>query len=325
MKKRDKLSVLVVHDHRAGHLNPSLGVCDAIATDFELTIHQLHSPKMNKNTISLFKFASRLPFLYKSISKIFFKLPQTSNQKYDFIVCSGMPNLIYSAFLSQVTKTPLLYAGDTRKFNPELITATITALEQDNISTTQIILPTPPVKAAYSHLKYQNPESDTALLILGGPTNQFPFELNEFDLIIDKFIECCQKNNLRPIITNSRRTPDLQSKFDSIASLHNLELHLYDTATAKSLAENLARSRYVFLTEDSTSMLAEAIQSGRFVASIYTSKCDLTQLNQKYLNNQLFTRQNLYDSFGLPDTRNLDLLSSNQIKNFIQNFLGSNK
>ncbi len=56
-------------------------------------------------------------------------------------------------------------------------------------------------------------------------------------------------------------------------------------------------------------MLAEAIQSGRFVSSIYMKTSVFEPLNQKYLKEGLMSRQNLEDTFILPSTRDLTKLN----------------
>ena len=58
-------------------------------------------------------------------------------------------------------------------------------------------------------------------------------------------------------------------------------------------------------------MLAETIQSGRLVSSIYSSKSVLEPLNCKYLQYNLMQRQNLAENFKRPDLKNtqdLDLI-----------------
>jgi mitochondrial fission protein ELM1 len=306
MKSKLSLAVLLIHDQRAGHLNPSLGVYDCLETAYTTTLDKVETPSIKKWQISILKKLSWYPPLFDFCSTIFFKKFQ-SKQNIDCIICSGMPNLLYSIFVSRRLKVPLFYAGDLRKVNGQLVNCTITALEQ-NTASDQVVLATPPVKKDFINLQQDQLDQTTALLILGGPTDEHPFTYDDFEKIIDKFIAFCTQNQLKGLITNSRRTPNLDRYFQKTKIPENIQLHLVQTKNALSLVQLIKQATYIFVTEDSTSMLAETIQSGRFICSIYNSKSILEPLNQKYLQHKLMQRQNLAADFQHPDCKNTQTL-----------------
>lgn len=306
MKSKLSLAVLLIHDQRAGHLNPSLGVYDCLETAYTTTLDKVETPSIKKWQISILKKLSWYPPLFDFCSTIFFKKFH-SKQNIDCIICSGMPNLLYSIFVSRRLKVPLFYAGDLRKVNGQLVNCTITALEQ-NTASDQVVLATPPVKKDFINLQQDQLDQTTALLILGGPTDEHPFTYDDFEKIIDKFIAFCTQNQLKGLITNSRRTPNLDRYFQKTKIPENIQLHLVQTKNALSLVQLIKQATYIFVTEDSTSMLAETIQSGRFICSIYNSKSILEPLNQKYLQHKLMQRQNLAADFQHPDCKNTQTL-----------------
>ena len=306
MKSKPSLAVLLIHDQRAGHLNPSLGVYDCLETAYTTTLDKVETPSIKKWQISMLKKLSWYPPLFDFCSTIFFKKFQ-SKQNIDCIICSGMPNLLYGIFVSRRLKVPLFYAGDLRKVNGQLVNCTITALEQ-NTASDQVVLATPPVKKDFINLQQDQLDQTTALLILGGPTDEHPFTYDDFEKIIDKFIAFCTQNQLKGLITNSRRTPNLDRYFQKTKIPENIQLHLVQTKNALSLVQLIKQATYIFVTEDSTSMLAETIQSGRFICSIYNSKSILEPLNQKYLQHKLMQRQNLAADFQHPDCKNTQTL-----------------
>lgn len=297
------LSILIVHDQRAGHLNPSLGVCDQIAESFETKINQIRTPDLKKWCVSLLKKLSWYPVLFDRFARIIYK--NTVNQQhYDLIICSGMPNLLYGIFVSRRLKVPLFYAGDLRKVNGQLVNCTITALPQ-NIQTQQVVLATPPVKKEFTQLQTNPLDLKSALLVLGGPTSEHPFQTTDYEMIISKFLKLCSDHHLTAYITNSRRTPDLASTWNTLKKNANVQLELIHDSQSKKFNELVELSSYIFVTEDSTSMLAEAIQSGRFISSIYTPNSVFEALNKKYLAEGLISRQALNKTFSLPQQRNL--------------------
>lgn len=308
MKSKPSLSVLVIHDQRAGHLNPSLGVYDYLETAYTTILNKVETPNVKKWQISLLKKLTWYPYLFDLCSRILFN-DLSLKQNIDCIICSGMPNLLYGIFVSRRLKVPLFYAGDLRKVNGQLVNCTITALKQ-NTASDQVVLTTPPVKKDFFTLQYDQLDQTTALLILGGPTDEHPFSTEDFEKMIKKFIAFCAQNQLKGLITNSRRTPNLEGYFQKTSIPSNIQLHLVQTKNALSLVQLIQQSSYIFVTEDSTSMLAETIQSGRFICSIYSSKSVLEPLNQKYLQHKLMQRQNLAEDFQCPkykNTQDLDL------------------
>ena len=44
MPLKPVLSILIIHDDRAGHLNPSLGICDQIEDGFHTKISKIKTP-----------------------------------------------------------------------------------------------------------------------------------------------------------------------------------------------------------------------------------------------------------------------------------------
>lgn len=311
MKSRPKLNILLVHDHRAGHLNPSLGVYDSLNSAYDTHLIKLTTPSLIKWQISILKKLSYYPSLFNLASSLVFKkIPL--NDLPDCIICSGMPNLLYSIYISQKLSIPIFYAGDLRKVNDKLVQCTITALKQD-IQTEQVILATPPTKNEFSKLRLIKPNYHSALLILGGPTDEHPFSPLDFEKIIQNFINFCKLNELTGDITTSRRTPNLNHYLQKIEIPLNIKLHLIQDKNAAPLYSLMEKSIYLFVTEDSTSMLAETIQSGRYVNSIYHTNSRLEPLTQKYLQLKLMTRQPLEKPFEIPHQKNELLLDSDQL------------
>lgn len=321
MKSKPSLAVLLIHDQRAGHLNPSLGVYDNLETAYSTTLYKIVTPTLKKWQISLLKKISWYPRLFDLFAALFFK-NFILNHDINCIICSGMPNLIYGIFVSRSLKVPLFYAGDLRKVNSKLVSCTITALPQNTLSD-QVVLTTPPVKKEFFNMQHDQLDQTTALLVLGGATDEHPFTYTDFEKIISNFILFCRNNQLKGLITNSRRTPNLSAFLNKTDIPKNIQLHFIDTEKALSLIQLIQQATYIFVTEDSTSMLAETIQSGRFVSSIYGPKSILEPLNEKYLQAQLMQRQMLEDIFQYPNVRNTqDLNSSSPITQAFKRNLG---
>ncbi|CAM4341089.1 ELM1/GtrOC1 family putative glycosyltransferase [Acinetobacter pragensis] len=281
-------NILVIHDGRNGHHNPSLAIAEILQTQYAFSIQNYKQNSMtSKRLTSLLKKASHFPWLFKLLSPLLFKSipPNLKNTK--VIVCSGMPNLIYAAYLSQRFNIPLIYAGNVRNFNAHFIDWSISAMHQE-CSCKQIILPTPPVLQKFSQL--QNlPFSEHAVLMLGGSTTEYPFQDKDFELMIMNFIQFTQGRHLTGTIICSRRTPNLSQQSLDLMQQHAVEFKAFSKDIP--IMDSLTKSHYIFVTEDSVTMLAEAIHTGRVVTSICFNEQVISSLIGKYLDQHLIQRK----------------------------------
>ncbi len=85
-----------------------------------------------------------------------------------------MPNLIYGIFVSRSLKVPLFYAGDLRKVNSKLVSCTITSLPQNTLSRPSCTNNTT-CKKEFFNMQHDQLDQTTALLVLGGATDEHPF------------------------------------------------------------------------------------------------------------------------------------------------------
>lgn len=283
-------SVIVIHDGRKGHLNPSLAVAEIIQEKYSLGFQAFQLPiTLSKKWVSLFKKFSNFPIFYKFLGQLFFKFEPTGIQQTEIIICSGMPNLIYAAYLAQKYQIPLLYVGNLRKFNENLIDLSITALAQ-NVNCKQIILPTPPVSAHFAtQLKAQ--EQHEAVLLLGGSTSDYPFSKQDYSDMIQEFAHFVSIHQLKGSVICSRRTPDLDPK--SLDLLRAQQIDHIDPHQKFTMSEKLAQCKYIFVTEDSITMLSEAIHTGAIVTSVCLNEAKTDELIEKYLNYQYIQRKSI--------------------------------
>ena len=301
--------ILVVHDGHTGHLNPSLAIGEILEQQFRNSYETLKVPvNLGNSMVSLLKRLSWFPRLFRVMAKLIFGAAPVHIAQYRLIVCSGMSNLLYSAYLSQEFDIPLAFSGDIGSFNEHLIHWTISALAQPT-QVEQIILPTLPVRKKFIELRAQ-PHCGEASLLLGGPTHEYPFTQADYLNIIRHFDFFVQAYNIQGYIVCSRRTPAFNSRIKKYLKTSALKfVSINDTTPIEHL---VARSKYIFVTEDSSTMLSEAIQSGRIVRSVCLNPEHNNLLIEKYLHNHLIQRQPanqpFYTDERFPYIADLDLI-----------------
>lgn len=289
MNNQRRNKVLIIHDNRMGHLNPSIAVSEMIEKRFYLQGELFQIPFLSKRLVSLFKKLSNFPRLYTAAARLIFKCPIPNLDHTDVIVCSGMPNLIYAAYLSQKFHIPLIYVGGTRKFNANLIDWIINVIPEPNIDH-QITIPTTPVRRIITDLA-QLPSNHEVCLLLGGTTHEHPFTSQEFIQIIKNFIQFTQQHNIQGTIVSSRRTPE--SVITYIQTSITSEINFVNQNSKIPIHEVLEKSDYIFVTEDSVTMLSEAIQTGRATISICCENTATDQMIKQYIDLKFIQRKSI--------------------------------
>lgn len=97
------------------------------------------------------------------------------------------------------------------------------------------------------------------LILLGGPSSSYAWDSDAMSQAICSIVEACGERPWR--ITNSRRTPE--GELESLAkACPALVTHPHATTGRDWLPERLAEAAEVWVSEDSVSMIYEALSSG---------------------------------------------------------------
>lgn len=117
-----------------------------------------------------------------------------------------------------------------------------------------------------------NRNYDLWALFIGGPSKVRDFPSDKVMPIVESILESARDSNSRLLISTSRRTEtecenllkDLQKKYESATAF----LQIYSENPISTMRPILALSNRVFITEDSVSMVSEALWANRRVAVI---------------------------------------------------------
>jgi mitochondrial fission protein ELM1 len=108
-----------------------------------------------------------------------------------------------------------------------------------------------------------------SLLVIGGDGIGYEYHNNEWEIMIEQFINFCKNANTQPLFITSRRTPQhLESK---LISNYDSPYSVYFHAEQRrgSFHHLLYMAKHIFVTEDSSTMISEAISSGKSVITIF--------------------------------------------------------
>ena len=161
-----------------------------------------------------------------------------------------------------------------------------------------------------------------SLLVLGGDGIGYTYTKREWIKIIDNFSSFCETKKSNPLFITSRRTPKeieniIKERFEVSMSV------LFHSEKARGKFDHLLYLAHdIFVTEDSSTMISEAISSGKKVASIFPQNIKApekySQIIMKYESLGFIERCDIQsiDKFFLRGETNIQEKVENSKKNF---------
>lgn len=299
-------NIILITDGKPGHENISRGIIDTINRHYEVNIIIVNAKLRSsifKRFITMLLNKSSIWQEKKLFIDIFYKnndLPQ--KLQYDLIVSTGGATSFLNVMLSQYFKCPNIYCSSLRGLKYTLFTHLVSI--DDHHYPNEIIVDTAPLVLDYNPIKvnefkhqYGILETDSIWSVLiGGPTKDYPFSNDDFEKMILNIIKLARLHQSKLCITTSRRTPrSIETKLYTIFENENdliKKYVLYNQNPEKVMRMFLAVSDKIFSTEDSGSMITEAVLSKKPVYTIRFDKANPRGIYKNFIN-RLIQKQNI--------------------------------
>jgi len=288
--------VWVLSDGKPGHVSQSKGVVAALSSRREIQVEWVDCQLafsflrflMRKiaNGLDLQSMSEKLTWFYRRLT-----LPQS---KPDLIISSGGNTLFALAALGHRYQAKTIYSGTLKKYSAELYdrVITVSSINTDN----NLVLPLPPVDLSFPERSatggfQEAREQGNAIgaVLIGGDGAGYQYQKEDWQRLIALLEENSQRQ-IQWLLTTSRRTGQetesfLQQKVDQ-AGLSFLKAVWWGERPEKVMAQFLSECDFVLCTEDSLSMVAEAIYSGKPVFTFKpASGGELTENDEMALSN----------------------------------------
>ncbi|KAA0874365.1 mitochondrial fission ELM1 family protein [Nitrincola tapanii] len=230
--------IWIISDGKPGHFNQSLGLYQALARlKPDLVMHSLPPLKIRDG------------------------LQRTWPEAYQQALASGIPKLVIAA--GHATHLTLIYlkwrlgCKTLVLMKPSLPWALFDLClipEHDQPPMSDRILPT---LGALNPMRPGPKQPDSTLLLVGGPSRHSAWNEAEFFAQLQT-LQRHTPGRLR--VTSSRRTPDATS--EKLAHWPNIEFYPAQQTPPGWLAKELAQTQTCWVTQDSVSMVYEALTAG---------------------------------------------------------------
>ena len=274
------MNVLLLSDDLPGHFNQSLGIIKALRKDREVDATRV-SVKLRfglgRNLMRT--YLNRFP-AQPAVSRLswFYRCELPGRRSFNLIVSAGGRTSFANAWLARALRIPNIYAGSLRNLDPRLFTRVLT-LEPISAADNNLVLPihASPVDAADVEregvrLREERGWEDQRiwLILIGGNGAGYRYVEHDWQELARLMTLLASQHGIRWLVASSRRTGAeaerrLQSSMDAA----------YVVASSWATADNafelpafLGVAERVFVTEDSMTMLTEAIYSRRPVHSL---------------------------------------------------------
>jgi len=294
------MRVAVLKDNKAGHYNQSLAVSKAIEEAYDDVCVDIYTIQVYKLSKYLLRFMLNNPFTRKLLSKpyslnfvkFFYKIDKPLSEA-DIIVSSGKDTSMLNIWLKLVYEAKSIYIGHPKKLNYKLFDMVFTILDLGFEN--QIVLnvsPTLPYSGDIEKFcKEYNLDVNGSYytLLIGGDGSGYKYSEKEYDKLIS-FVNSHQEKKW--LVTTSRRTPQ------SIEAKMKREMKCaifiaYNQEPKKVVGAFLTLCDKAFVTQESASMLNEAISFQKPVVSLYPKDKKEEENYIKILDN-LDRRKNIY-------------------------------
>jgi len=289
-------NILLITDRKAGHENISKGIITEIKKYKDINIIEVEAKLYISNLKHILKFLiNNSLFWYKKswFIKLFYKQVNilNHNKDYDLIISTGGTTSFLNIMLSKYFECPNIYCSSLRGLNYNYFTHVISIEKHDFPN--EIVLELAPVNLIYNQKniqkfkdKYQINSSIISFLI-GGKTKYYQFSTNEVIDITREIISLAKRYDKKLLITTSRRTSlDIENQLNILSKEEKNIVQkciCYNTNPEKVMSILLYLSEVVFVTEDSGSMISEAILSQKRVYTIEAKKTNIEGIYKNFI------------------------------------------
>lgn len=288
------LKVIFLADTRPGHYHLAQGVIAALARLRTVEVTRIEvKRKWIVPTRWLRRRISAKTFFPPRMLRMAYRIDAYALPKADLVVSAGgetqMPNICVARFLD----IPSIFCGSLlRGLGPENFSLIVSSYDRDVGSDRHMVVlkPSsidPDVLGRPQSVPCYGPERRPKLagLLIGGNAGPFRYRREEWERLLAFITEVAKAWGTRWLVSTSRRTPDYVA--DRIAELAKDENSIarfidYRTAGPGTLPEIFATAEIIVCTEDSSTMISEAVSARLPVIGVAPAAHRFTDEEQNY-------------------------------------------
>lgn len=276
------MKVVLLRDKKAGHAHQAEGIALALATlgDTEVVRLDARPCRLGHNRI-LAAIVRHWPADPAAWLSRIYGIDAAAVGRPGVIVASGRPTIAAGILLSRITGAPFVYAGRITGYPLDDVALQLVASPRHAHDPKATFAPIP-TRVDRTALPAAKPLSDPAdirgarvALLVGGDASGYRYAAGDWAGLVTLVETAATGLGVRWVATTSRRSPPaVGDALAALAARGAVETFVdWRTAGAGS-ADALFAADALVVTEDSLSMIAEAVATGRPVAALKPARVD---------------------------------------------------
>ena len=320
------MKIAILSDGKPGHFNQSIGMVNIISEDIEVNFKIFNIEPKTK----FFKFLLRpyqrflvTDFNNDSAKKLIklFKLIDIKN--FDLLISAGSNTAFLSAAYSKIFKIKNIHIGSIKTINLANYSAHIT-VEPKNDSPNNIVTNIAPTRFKPSDVSKKD-KHNRSLFLIGGNGAGYKYTLEDWHILVKGIKSLCEAEKIKLVIVTSRRTHPVHEEFlynELIEYADNLSVWTNKANSKLDLDRLFSSVDNIFVTEDSATMMSEAISSGLSVYSLSPKKIKPDKLFvdqlKRYDDMNLIYRMSFDSNLSITKPRDDNALKVSYIRNALK-------
>jgi uncharacterized protein len=255
------LNTLLLSDGRPGHTQLAQGIVIAVNRHATVNIDRLDCRRGPWAGWMLAAASNTARFDRLMLERVYGLKPPVRGQ-YDLIVSAGAETLAANVAFARLSGAANIFYGSLRAFRPESFALVLTSYARNGEKPRHAMVMKPtPLPWHENRAALAGPPA-TAALLLGGDAGLTRFADQDWQALAGFIAASHQQHGTRWIVSNSRRTPPQVS--DRLHQAFQLPHTFIDVRNpgAMPLAQAFEQADAVVCTDDSSSMISEAIGMG---------------------------------------------------------------
>jgi len=268
-------TIWVISEGSPGHICQSVGLADALSC---LTDCRTVTVDARENIRGWLRSSVKLimKICGGAVSESFLrkiadiKISEDAGEP-DLMICSGGKSVFPARALSVKHDVPLVFVGEHKHFPAEwfhTVVSPVSAESADNVINVELI----PTGVTPEMIEERGmSENKLWCMIIGGASRSHHFKESDWHALAEGMNVIAARENVRWLLTTSRRTgAAAEAVMKDVLDESVLEDAIWwSEKPRRELYDFIARSELLCVTQDSVTMVTEAVSSGRPVVSVY--------------------------------------------------------
>lgn len=286
----------MVSDGKPGHYNQTLGAIKALQQKYDVQLTTIETKLRFGFLRPLLKITCNstnpiIQHFFRLLTRLCYHQFQPPIKPQTMVISCGGQTLYLNIYLARHFNASNFFLGSLRGVKPENFSAIISGLYIDGVKNLIELELSPGLFNKTEALtagrelreRLPNPSQKLWALLIGGDGAGYKYQDDDIAKLKQFLLESAAKYGIQWLLTTSRRTAIEHERQLHEFSLQHPDIFAYTVffhhSPEKVVASFLGAADAVFATEDSSSMLSEAMIAGK---PLFTLRPDLCAVNDNY-------------------------------------------